>query len=425
MPTVPEWASSKLETVAKTATGGTPARNRPDYFSGPIPWVKSGELDDNCIFEAEEHLSPDAIRHSSAKVFPRGTILLALYGATVGKTAILETDAATNQAICAVFVDKRILDHQYLRYFLMHIRPDLLSRRYGGAQPNISQTIVRSTIVTYPILAEQRQIAAVLSAVQRAIGRQERLIALTAELKKALMHKLFSEGTRGEPLKQTAIGPMPESWRVEALGRHLLVAQYGLSVKGADHGVVPILRMTNQVDGQIVANGLQMVSIDASDRAKFKVEPLDVLFNRTNSYELVGRTAIFELSGEYVFASYLIRLRTQASSLGARFLNHYFNWTAIQTRLKGIASRAVSQSNISASRLRAFPVPLPSPEEQDEIVRAIDHVDRSASLHRRQLAILQELFRTLLHQLMTAQIRVHDLDLSSLDGGDQAPAAKP
>jgi type I restriction enzyme S subunit len=255
----------------------------------------------------------------------------------------------------------------------------------------------------------------VLSAVQQAIERQERLIALTAELKKTLMYNLFTEGTRGEALMQTEIGPAPQSWRTEALDQHLSAAQYGLSVKRAVDGKTTMLRMTNQVDGRIVANDLQTVNISDVDRAKFKVEPSDILFNRTNSFELVGRTAIFDLPGEYVFASYLIRLRTRPDTLRAGFLNHYLNWGATQARLKGIASRAVSQSNISASRLRGFVVTIPPPNEQDEIVRCIDAVDSVRSIRLRQLTVFKGLFRTFLHQLMTAQVRVHDLELSALD----------
>src|SRR5580704_13581274 len=103
------WTSAKLEDVAKTATGGTPPRNNHSYFNGTIPWAKSGELDDNFIYDTDEHLSSDALRDSSAKIFPKGTILVALYGATVGKTAILETDAATNQAVCAILVDAGVI----------------------------------------------------------------------------------------------------------------------------------------------------------------------------------------------------------------------------------------------------------------------------------------------------------------------------
>ena len=124
------------------------------------------------------------------------------------------------------------------------------------------------------------------------------------------MHKLFTEGTRSEPLKQTEIGPVPQSWRVEALGEHLLTAQYGLSVKGSADGSTPILRMTNQMEGRIVADNLQRVNISKSDLSKFMLAR-GMYFSPGRTASNVGRTAIFELDGDYVFASYLIRLRTR------------------------------------------------------------------------------------------------------------------
>src|SRR5206468_6247388 len=138
--------------------------------------------------------------------------------------------------------------------------------------PHLNRQQIADAVIDLPPFAEQRQIARLLSALQRAIERQERLIALTAELKKALMHHLFTEGTRGEPLKQTEIGPVPESWSIKPLGEHLRAAQYGLSVKGSDDGATPILRMTNQVEGRIVANKVQRVNISTADLLKFKLE---------------------------------------------------------------------------------------------------------------------------------------------------------
>ena len=251
--------------------------------------------------------------------------------------------------------------------------------------------------------------------VQRAIEQQERLIALTTELKKSVMQKLFTEGLRGEPQKQTEIGPMPESWAMMSLGDYLTEAQYGLSVKGGETGRYALLRMTNQQQGKILANNLQHVELSPLEFVKFRVERQDILFNRTNSLDLVGRTAIFDIEGDFVFASYLIRLRTDASRLRPHFLNHFFNWDKTQVRLKSIATRAVSQSNISATRLCGFPVSVPQPTEQDEIVNKVDCLNRKLAIHIEKKRLLEDLFRTLLHQLMTAQIRVHDLDLSCLE----------
>jgi len=408
------WSESPLESIAQTTSGGTPDRKRAEYYGGGIPWVKSGELNDSYIFATEESLSPEGLKHSSAKLLPAGTLLMAMYGATVGKTAILKMEAATNQAVCAIFPNAEKADADFLRYFLIGERQELLKQRYGGAQPNISQNVIRNLPVRYPQLPEQRKIAGVLGVVQRAMEQQERLLALTSELKKALLHQLFTSGLRGEPQKQTEIGPVPESWEVKPLGDYLTEAQYGISAKGAETGRYAVLRMTNQQQGKIKGADLQYVELTPAQFAKFRVERQDILFNRTNSLELVERTAFFDLEGDFVFASYLIRLRTDSARLRPSFLNHYFNWDETQVRLKSIATRAVSQSNISATRLRGFPVPVPSPVEQNEIVANVDCLDRKLAVHRRKHATFTALFRTLLHQLMTAQIRVHDLDLEGL-----------
>ena len=109
------WSQCPLESIAQTTSGGTPDRKRAEFYGGEIPWVKSGELNDSYIFSTEETLTPEGLKHSSAKLFPVGTLLMAMYGATVGKTAILKTDAATNQAVCAIFPDREKADTDFLR----------------------------------------------------------------------------------------------------------------------------------------------------------------------------------------------------------------------------------------------------------------------------------------------------------------------
>ena len=286
----------------------------------------------------------------------------------------------------------------------------LLSLNIPNRGYNRHFTILKEKYLPHPTMDQQRKIAAMLGVVQRAIEQQERLLALTAELKKSLLHKLFTKGLRGEPQKQTEIGPVPESWEVKPLSNYLTEAQYGISAKGAETGRYAVLRMTNQQQGKITDSNLQYVELTPAQFAKFRVERQDILFNRTNSLELVGRTAIFDLEGDFVFASYLIRLRTDSSRLRPSFLNQYFNWEETQVRLKSIATRAISQSNISATRLRGFPIPVPLPEGQDKIVSNLEAVDRKLAVHRRKRAILADLFHTLLHQLMTAQLRVGRLD---------------
>jgi type I restriction enzyme S subunit len=347
--------------------------------------------------------------------------LLICEGGDIGRTAIWSGELAGcyyQNHLHRARLRNRGVDSQFVLFWLWYafeIGSVYFGRGNVTTIPNLSQSKLCELPLPIPTLPEQRKIAAVLGLVQRAIEQQERLIALTTELKKTLMHKLFTEGLRGERQKQTEIGPVPESWEVAPLGNYLSEAQYGISVKGRETGRYALLRMTNQQHGKITNTNLQYVELSPEQFSKFRVEQQDILFNRTNSLELVGRTAIFDIEGDFVFASYLIRLRPNAARLRPYFLNHFLNWDTTQVRLKSIATRAVSQSNISATRLRGFPVPVPHPTEQDEITHKVDLLDIKLSVHVQKKLSLKDLFRTLLHQLMTAQIRVHDLDLSFLE----------
>ncbi len=162
LPGLPEgWCWATVEQFASTASGGTPDRTAESYFGGGIPWVKSGELGDGAVFASAETISDGGLASSSAKVFPAGTLCIALYGATVGKLGLLRMDAATNQAVCGILSPIAVIP-EYLYFFLRAIRPELIRSGKGGAQPNISQQIVRQTRVALPPMAEQEAIVATL-----------------------------------------------------------------------------------------------------------------------------------------------------------------------------------------------------------------------------------------------------------------------
>jgi type I restriction enzyme S subunit len=194
------WDIKNLGDVAKLTSGGTPNRKVSQYFGGTIPWVKSGELEDNIIFDTEEKITEEGLRNSSAKIFPRGTLLIAMYGATVGKTAILGIDAATNQAVCAVFPKNNILTTEFLRYYIIFARHRLLSERFGGAQPNISQTILRNIRIVIPSLTEQQEIACVLTNIDKKIEIEERRKATLQQLFKTMLNKLMTGEIRVKDL---------------------------------------------------------------------------------------------------------------------------------------------------------------------------------------------------------------------------------
>jgi type I restriction enzyme S subunit len=174
--------------------------------------------------------------------------------------------------------------------------------------------------------------------------------------------------------------------------------------------------MNCQEDGKVHYRNLQFVDLDEETFEDFRLRPGDLLFNRTNSIDLVGRMAIVDDARPAVFASYLVRLTVDEARCDPRFLNYFMNWPETQSEIKKLASRAVGQANINASKLRTvlFPLP-PTVDEQREIVAVLDAIDRKIDLHKRKRAVLDELFKALLHKLMTGEIRVADLDLSALD----------
>lgn len=145
----------KLGELASTSSGGTPRRVVGSYFGGSIPWVKSGELSNPLVESTEEFLTEEGLDNSSAKILNPGVVLLAMYGATAGAVSILGISASTNQAICAIDAHDR-LDSIYLAGYLRLITPALLAKRIGGAQPNLTQDIIRSILIAVPDLDSQR-----------------------------------------------------------------------------------------------------------------------------------------------------------------------------------------------------------------------------------------------------------------------------
>lgn len=192
-----EFEMSPLNRVCTTANGGTPSRHRSDFFEGKIPWLKSGELNDDLILSAEEHITEEAVKKSAAKTFPKGTLLVALYGATVGKTGILGIDSATNQAICAIFPQDNILDRDYLHWFLKYKRSDFLNRSFGGAQPNISQKLLKETKIPLPQLRIQHEIVNYLVALKETSEKMKELQTATkneiARLVPSILNDTFFE----------------------------------------------------------------------------------------------------------------------------------------------------------------------------------------------------------------------------------------
>lgn len=199
----------KLSSVAQTSSGGTPARGNKNYYGGNIAWIKSGELPDGEIYFSEETITEEGLQYSSAKLFPVDTLLIAMYGATVGKLGILTFPAATNQAVCAI-TPTNSLDKNYLFYWLLNIRNNLIKASFGGAQPNISQTVIQNLVVPLPLITKQRQISAGLKNQLAEVETARKALELQQQELVNLANAYIRESIEQSPAIETRLGEVLE-----------------------------------------------------------------------------------------------------------------------------------------------------------------------------------------------------------------------
>jgi type I restriction enzyme, S subunit len=191
------WAAGVLNEVGQWGTGGTPSRKVDSYFGGAIAWVKSGDLNDGYIHTTEQTLTAAGIANSFAKVLPKGSVIVALYGATIGKLGILAIDAATNQACATCQVNSQLADRRFIFYFIRQQRQSLIDAGQGGAQPNLTNGIVRNWPVSLPPLAEQRIVRRVDALFALADKIESRAKSATARVEK-ITQAILAKAFRGE-----------------------------------------------------------------------------------------------------------------------------------------------------------------------------------------------------------------------------------
>ena len=201
------WCWTTLGEIGNWQAGATPSRMRKDYYGGNIPWLKTGDLTDGYICEIPETITDKALEETSVKLNPTGSVLIAMYGATIGKIGILTFPATTNQACCAC-VDYKAVTQKYLFYFLLSYKEEFVKMGGGGAQPNISKEKIISTLIPVPPIAEQNRIAdeierliAFIETIDLNQGRLEQSLKLCKEriLDMALSGKLIPQDQDDEP----------------------------------------------------------------------------------------------------------------------------------------------------------------------------------------------------------------------------------
>mgnify|MGYP000211988296 CR=1 FL=1 len=199
-----EWEKLSLSELGTWGSGGTPSRANPDYFKGSIPWVKTGELGSKYITTAEEKITEQAIKNSSAKLFPSNSVAIAMYGATIGKTSIFKAPLSTNQA-CAVVQPNDSIDTEYLYYLLTSMKRKFISLGKGGAQPNISQTLIKQQVVPLPDLDSQKEIVQEIESRLSVCDSIEASIRESLDKSKALRQSILRKAFEGTLLSAEEI----------------------------------------------------------------------------------------------------------------------------------------------------------------------------------------------------------------------------
>jgi type I restriction enzyme S subunit len=345
----------------------------------------------------------------------RANDLLVCEGGSIGRTALWnnEVDGCLHQNhLHRLRVKGERADAQFGVYWLWYAF-DVAKLYFGRGNvttiPNLSQSKLAELPMALPPLPEQKKIAHILSTVQRAIEAQERIIQTTTELKKALMHKLFTEGLRHEPQKQTEIGPVPESWEVMKLGEIAKIERGKFSHRPRNEprfygGEYPFVQTgdVSNCDGY-VRSYTQTLNKDGLAISKMFPAGTILITIAAN----IGFTGILEFDS--ACPDSLIGI-TPNENVQTEFLNYYL--ITQQPEMDRLAPKN-TQKNINIQFLKPWPVPLPSVEEQTEIAGAFSATARKIRLATQKRSQLQDLFRTLLHELMTAKTRVHKLEFEA------------
>lgn len=352
----------------------------------------------------------------------RANDLLVCEGGSIGRTALWnnEVDGCVYQNhLHRLRAKGGKADPQFGVYWLWYAF-DVAKLYFGRGNvttiPNLSQSKLAELPMALPPLPEQKKIAHILSTVQRAIEAQERIIQTTTELKKALMHKLFTEGLRNEPQKQTEIGPVPESWEVAELGEFFQI-KHGFAFDGQffEPSGEYILMTPGHFheEGGFRDQGEKTKYFTGEIPKDYILAKDDLVVAMTEQKSgLLGSSAFVPEDGRYLHNQRLgLIVDLDGNRLSKRFLFNVFNLPHLRVEVAK-TSTGSKVKHTSPTKLRAVKVGIPPTlEEQDEIATAISTTERKISVATNKKTQLQDLFRTLLHDLMSAKTRVNELQL--------------
>ncbi|HED5885740.1 TPA: restriction endonuclease subunit S [Salmonella enterica] len=420
------WVVTNLQNIANWGSGGTPSRSHDEYYNGNIPWIKTGDLGPKLITEASEYITDAGVKNSSAKYFPKGSVAIAMYGATIGKTSILGIDATTNQA-CAVGTPiKDITSSIFLYYFLLNEKNTFIKKGKGGAQPNISQAVIKEHPLSLPPYAEQKIIAEKLDTLLAQVDSTKACLERIPQILKRFRQAVLAAVVNGK-----AVNIDTDENTLTTLGNIAKNIKYGTSKKCSEtQGSTAVLRIPNIGPGYIINSNLKYADFDQKELVTLTLKEGDLLLIRSNgSVDLVGKVAVIsENDTEYLYAGYLIRVRLDKERAAPKYISYCLQSPQLRQVIENIARSTSGVNNINSKELASLEIPLTPLPEQHEIVRRIEQLFAWADTIEKQVnnaltrvnSLTQSILAKAFRGELTAQWRAENPELIS---GENSAAA--
>ena len=410
----PGWRCLRLGEIGTIITGSTPSTKHEEFYGGDCNLISPADLDaGKYINTSHKKLTRTGL--AQCRALPKDSVLVGCIG-NVGKIGMVADDrSATNQQINAIVVSPEN-DPHFVYYGIQANRQRLEQSADKTTLPILNKTNFQNFEIPVPPLSTQREIAAILGQVQKAIEAQARLLALTAELKRTLLHRLFTQGLHGEPQKQTDIGPVPESWEVVPLGAFAKVGN-GSTPKRDNQaywqdGHIPWLNSARIHDRFIKEPDQFVTDLAVKECHLPRVKANSLLIAITGQGKTLGNSAL--VAFETCINQHLAYAQFTTPTVLPAFVLWY-----MQTRYEHL--RSISQAGgstkgaLTCGYLKTYPIPVPSLDEQKDIVAVFSAIEAREKFYQSKHATLSDLFRALLHELMTAKTRIHEITTVVLD----------
>jgi type I restriction enzyme S subunit len=395
------WQTKNLGDLCEIELGKTPSRANASFWDEKREtsnvWLSIADLlkaEDNIVVDSKEYVSDKGA--AICKLVPKGTLLVS-FKLTLGRLAFAGRNLFTNEAIAALTIfNERDITKEFLFYCLTFF--DWVKAAENDVKlkgMTLNKAKLRVMPVSFPPLAEQQRIVGLLDEAFEGIATAKANAEKNLQNARALFESHLQSVLRNK------------KWKWKTLGDLCDDVEYGSSAKSKADGGVPVLRMGNIQDGRLDWENL-VYTDDKAEIKKYLLKHNDVLFNRTNSPELVGKTAIYKSEMPAIFAGYLIRIHRKEELLDADYLTYFLNSQIAFDYGKTVVISSVNQANINGTKLKSYPIPAPSLTEQKAIVVKLnalsEETQRLARLYERKLAALEALKKSLLHQAFTGKL---------------------